>query len=267
MPAIFDSHAHYDDPAFDADRDTLLARLFGADQACPVAGIVNAGSSVASSRKSLRLAERFPGLFAAVGVHPEEAAAMTDADLAEIRTMAVHPKAVAVGEIGLDYHYEDACPRDVQLRWFRRQLELARELSLPVILHDREAHGDMLDTLTAFFPARPGKMDRAGVLHCFSGSVEMADEMVRRGFFIGLGGAVTFKNARRAVEVAASIPLDALLLETDAPYMAPVPHRGKRCDSSLIAYTAQTIAQARGIDAEEVLRATAENARRLFGIR
>ena len=217
MPAIFDSHAHYDDPAFDADRDTLLARLFGADQACPVAGIVNAGSSVASSRKSLRLAERFPGLFAAVGVHPEEAAAMTDADLAEIRTMAVHPKAVAVGEIGLDYHYEDACPRDVQLRWFRRQLELARELSLPVILHDREAHGDMLDTLTAFFPARPGKMDRAGVLHCFSGSVEMADEMVRRGFFIGLGGAVTFKNARRAVEVAASIPLDALLLETDAP--------------------------------------------------
>ena len=137
MPAIFDSHAHYDDPAFDADRDTLLARLFGADQACPVAGIVNAGSSVASSRKSLRLAERFPGLFAAVGVHPEEAAAMTDADLAEIRTMAVHPKAVAVGEVGLDYHYEDACPRDVQLRWFRRQLELARELSLPVILHDR----------------------------------------------------------------------------------------------------------------------------------
>ena len=238
MPAIFDSHAHYDDPAFDADRDTLLARLFGADQACPVAGIVNAGSSVASSRKSLRLAERFPGLFAAVGVHPEEAAAMTDADLAEIRTMAVHPKAVAVGEVGLDYHYEDACPRDVQLRWFRRQLELARELSLPVILHDREAHGDMLDTLTAFFPAGPGKMDRAGVLHCFSGSVEMADEMVRRGFFIGLGGAVTFKNARRAVEVAASIPLDALLLETDAPYMAPVPYRGKRCDSGMIAATA-----------------------------
>ena len=266
MPAIFDSHAHYDDPAFDADRDTLLARLFGADQACPVAGIVNAGSSVASSRKSLRLAERFPGLFAAVGVHPEEAAAMTDADLAEIRTMAVHPKAVAVGEVGLDYHYEDACPRDVQLRWFRRQLELARELSLPVILHDREAHGDMLDTLTAFFPAGPGKMDRAGVLHCFSGSVEMADEMVRRGFFIGLGGAVTFKIARRAVEVAASIPLDALLLETDAPYMAPVPYRGKRCDSGMIAATAARIAEIRGMSAETLLGRTHENACRLFGI-
>lgn len=235
MPTIFDSHAHYDDEAFDADRDPLLEGLFDVGRNYPVSEIVNAGSSVASSRKSLRLAERYPRLFAAVGVHPEEAAAMTDADLDEIRRLADHPKTVAIGEIGLDYHYEDACPRDVQLHWFRRQLELARELQMPVILHDREAHGDMLDTLAAYFPAGSGKIERAGVLHCFSGSVEMAEEVIRRGFCIGLGGAVTFKNARRAVEVVSALPSDALLLETDAPYMAPVPYRGRRCDSGMIA--------------------------------
>ena len=247
MPAIFDSHAHYDDPAFDADRDTLLARLFGADQACPWRGIVNAGSSVASSRKSLRLAERFPGLFAAVGVHPEEAAAMTDADLAEIRTMAVHPKAVAVGGRSASIIImKTPVPGMSSSAGSAASSNWRGSCPLPVILHDREAHGDMLDTLTAFFPAGPGKMDRAGGAPLFFRSVEMADEMVRRGFFIGLGGAVTFKNARRAVEVAASIPLDALLLETDAPYMAPVPYRGKRCDSGMIAATAARIAEIRG---------------------
>lgn len=266
MSAIFDSHAHYDDPAFDTDRDTLLARLFDVDQTYPVAGIVNAGSSVAASRKSLQLAGEYPGLYAAVGVHPEEAAAMTDADLDEIRTMAAHPKTVAIGEIGLDYHYEDACPRDVQLHWFRRQIELARELRRPVILHDREAHGDMLAALAAFYPTGTGKIDRAGVLHCFSGSPDMAEEVIRRGFCIGLGGAVTFKNARRAVEVAASIPLDTLLLETDAPYMAPVPYRGSRCDSGMIAATAARIAEIRGMSVDTLLDKTRENACRLFGI-
>lgn len=266
VSAIFDSHAHYDDPAFDHDRDALLTRLFDPSQDCPVAGIVNAGSTVDSSRQSLRLAEAYPRLFAAVGVHPEEAANMNDGDLAEIRAMAAHPKAVAIGEIGLDYHYEDACPREVQIAWFRRQLELARALSLPVILHDREAHGDMLDILAAFYPAGPGRIERAGVLHCFSGSVEMAREVIRRGFYIGLGGAVTFKNARKAVDVAAAIPLDALLLETDAPYMAPVPYRGKRCDSGMIAATAARIAEIRGITEADLLAQTEENARRLFGM-
>ena len=161
MASIFDSHAHYDDHAFDSDpgsdeaagsepgrlqlsRDALLESLFDPDQECPISGIVNAGSSVASSRESLKLAERYPRLFAAVGVHPEEAAAMSEADLSAVRELAAHPKAVAIGEIGLDYHYEDACPRDVQLRWFRRQLDLARELRMPVILQHRDAHGDML---------------------------------------------------------------------------------------------------------------------------
>ncbi len=266
MPAIFDSHAHYDDSAFDPDRDVLLTRLFDQSQDYPVTGIVNAGSTVDSSRMSLRLAEAYPHLFAAVGVHPEEAASMTGRALDEIRAMTTHPKAVAIGEIGLDYHFEDACPREVQMAWFRRQLELAQALSLPVILHDREAHQDMLETLSAFYPAGPGKMERAGVLHCFSGSVEMAQEVIRRGFYIGLGGVVTFKNARKAVEVAAAVPLDALLLETDAPYMAPVPYRGKRCDSGMIAATAARVAEIRGMSAADLLARTEENARRLFGI-
>lgn len=283
MASIFDSHAHYDDHAFDSDpgsdeaagsepgrlqlsRDALLESLFDPDQECPVSGIVNAGSSVASSREGLKLAERYPRLFAAVGVHPEEAAAMSEADLSAVRELAAHPKAVAIGEIGLDYHYEDACPRDVQLRWFRRQLDLARELRMPVILHDREAHGDMLDILAAYYPVGTGKIERAGVLHCFSGSVEMAEEVIRRGFCIGLGGAVTFKNARRAVEVAAALPAEALLLETDAPYMAPVPYRGRRCDSSMIAATAARIAEIRGVTISALLDQTRENACRLFGI-
>ena len=255
MEGIFDSHAHYDAEQFDEDRDVLRGRL----PSLGVVGVVNAASNLAYSRTSIALAERYPYVYAAVGIHPEEAGALTDEDLRELRRLYAHPKVVAIGEIGLDYHYEDACPRAVQQDRFRRQTALAAQLGAPVIVHDREAHEDVLEILREYRPA--------GVIHCFSGSVETMREAVKLGLYIGLGGAVTFKNARRPVEVAAAVPLDRLLVETDAPYMAPVPHRGKRCDSSLIAYTAQTIAQARGIDAEEVLRATAENARRLFGIR
>lgn len=254
MPMIFDSHAHYDAEAFDADRDEVLASL----PQKHVCGIINAASDLSSSHRSIAMAEQYPFVWAAVGVHPEEAAGMQDEDLQTIRKLAGSPRVVAVGEIGLDYHWEDACPRAIQQKWFDRQLELAKECGLPVIVHDRDAHEDMLHLLKTHRPA--------GVVHCFSGSVEMMKEAVRLGMYIGLGGAVTFKNARKPVEVAAAVPLERLLLETDAPYMAPVPCRGKRCDSSLIAYTAARIAEIRGMSVDELLMQTARNARMLFGI-
>lgn len=254
MPAIFDSHAHYDAEAFDEDREALLASLPGKN----VAGVVNAASDAASAQKSVWLAEKYPFLWAAAGIHPEEAAGAGEEDLAICRRLLGHPRVVAVGEIGLDYHYEDACPRETQLLWFRRQLALAVELDKPVIVHDREAHEDVLRLLEEFRPR--------GVVHCFSGSVEMMRQVVRMGMYIGLGGAVTFKNARKPVEVAAAVPADRLLLETDAPYMAPVPFRGRRCDSSLIACTAERIAEIRGVEMTELLEQTARNARTLFQI-
>lgn len=277
MSAIFDSHAHYDSHAFEADRDQLLSKLFISGDAgegfspVPVCAIVNAASDLPSSRTGIALAERYDRIWCGVGIHPEEAAPVTEEDMADLRELAGHPKVVAVGEIGLDYHYEDLCPREIQLKWFRRQLELARELQLPVIVHDREAHEDTMALLTEF--CRPTDRSGAnetvpltGVIHCFTGSAEMAREAVKLGLYIGLGGVVTFKNARKAVEVAAAIPLDRLLLETDAPYMAPVPFRGKRCHSGLIAHVAARIGEIRGIPAEQVLDAARDNACRLFGI-
>lgn len=251
---IFDSHAHYDDAAFDNDRDALLTAL----PQDGVIGVINAASSVPSARVSLALAERYPHVWAAVGVHPEAVNAMTEKDLAAVEALAAHPRAVAIGEIGLDYHWEDACPRAVQQEWFERQLALACRLSLPVIVHDRDAHEDTLRLLRQYRPT--------GVIHCFSGSVEMMREAVALGLYVGLGGATTFKNARKPVEVAAAVPADRLLLETDAPYMAPVPCRGKRCDSRMIAHTAAVIAAARGITADELLHTTAQNAKRLFSV-
>ena len=219
---ILDAHAHYDDPAFDADRDALIASL-------PAAGIglvVNAGSDLASSRASVALAERWPFFRAAVGIHPHEASSWDGAAERELRALAAHPRAVALGEIGLDYHY-DLSPRDVQKRVFERQLALAEELGLPVVLHEREALGDTLEILAR----HPGAK---GMFHCFSGSPETAAECVKNGWYISLGGAVTFKNAKRPPAVMASVPGDRLLTETDCPYMAPVPFRGRRCDSTMI---------------------------------
>ena len=252
MAGIFDSHAHYGDTAFDPDRETLLATL----PQKGVTGVIEAGVDPASSEAGLRLAHRYRYIWAAVGVHPEEAGRATDDWLTRIAALSRDPRAVAIGEIGLDYHYEDACPREIQKQWFRRQLALAVERDLPVIVHDRDAHEDTLALLREYRPR--------GVVHCFSGSVEMMREVVGLGMYIGLGGAVTFRNARRPVAVAAAVPSDRLLLETDAPYMAPEPHRGTRCDSSLIAFTAQRIAQERGIPPEELLALTEQNARTLF---
>ncbi len=251
---IFDSHAHYLDSAFDEDRDTLLTRLFSTD----VCGIIEAATTATSSEQAVKLANRFDKLYATVGIHPEEAANASLSDLETLRRLATDKKVVAIGEIGLDYHYEEYCPREVQKTWFRRQLELAKELDLPVVVHDREAHEDTVALLKEYRPR--------GVVHCFSGSVETAKEVLKLGMYIGIGGVVTFKNARKLVEVAAMVPEDRLLLETDAPYLAPVPHRGHRCDSSMIRFTAEAIANIRGVTAEEVLRFGVRNACELYGI-
>lgn len=251
---IFDTHAHYDDEAFDADREELLSIL----PKKGVCHVINAGASLKGCEDSIKLAEKYPYISAAVGLHPEHAATQDSNWLAKIESWIKHPKVVAIGEIGLDYHYEDACPREIQKNVFEQQLKLAVEYNLPVVVHDREAHKDTLELLQKYRPQ--------GMVHCFSGSVETAREIIKLGMYLGLGGVVTFKNAKQSVEVAKNIPLDFLLSETDAPYMAPTPFRGKRCDSSLITLTASKIAEVRGITAKEVLSATRQNAARLFNI-
>lgn len=251
---IFDSHAHYDDEAFDQDRGEILRNL----PAQGICRIVNVGADLQGCRDAVALAAAYPYIYAGVGIHPECVNDTPDKALNEVGTLLDAPKVVAVGEIGLDYHFEDNAPREVQREWFAKQLALANRRGFPVIVHDRDAHGDTMELLCKYRPK--------GVVHCFSGSVEMMREVVRLGMYIGLGGAVTFKNARVPVEVAAAVPLDHLLLETDAPYMAPVPYRGKRCDSSMIAKTAERIAEIRQMPVEELLKATQQNASRLFGI-
>ena len=251
---LFDTHAHYDDEAFDPDRELLLESL----PQRGVALVLNPGCDLDSSRKAVSYAAAYPHVYAAVGIHPENCAGFVPADIDALRELARQPKVAAIGEIGLDYYWAENPPRELQQQVLRAQLALARALRLPVIFHDREAHGDMMDILRKYKPK--------GVVHCFSGSVELAQETVKLGMYIGLGGVVTFKNARHSVEVAKTIPLDRLLTETDAPYMAPVPFRGKRCDSSMIPYDAAKIAEVRGITAQEVLETACENACRLFGI-
>ena len=254
MENIFDTHAHYDDEAFDGDRELLLPSL----KSRGVGLVIDCGCDVASSEKAIGLSEKYDFIYAAVGIHPHEAEKAKDSDLDEIRRLLKNRKAVAVGEIGLDYHY-DFSPRELQRAYFEKQIILANELDMPIIVHDREAHEDTLELLRKYKPK--------GVLHCFSGSVESAKEIISLGMYIGLGGAVTFKNARKPLEVAEFVPLDRLLLETDAPYMTPVPFRGKRNDSSLIPYAAIKIAEVKGIDPQSVIDAANENGKRLFKIK
>lgn len=254
MTRIFDSHAHYDDRAFDEDRHTLLEVL----PSLGVGAVIHAATDPDSARFGLQLAARYPYIRVAVGIHPEAAGRVQPDWLAQLRELAQHPAVCAVGEIGLDYHYEDGCPREQQIALLRQQLELAAELDLPVILHDRDAHEDTLALLREYRPR--------GVVHCFSGSVEMMREVTALGLYIGLGGVTTFKNARRPAAVAAAVPADRLLLETDAPYMAPEPCRGQRCDSSMIAHTAARIAALRDTDTDTLLKETWQNACRLFGL-
>ena len=255
MALIFDTHAHYDDAQFDADREALLSAM-------PENGvglILDPGCDLESSRAAIALAEQYPHVYAAVGYHPENCAPYTDADLDILRRLAQHPKVVAIGEIGLDYYWEQNPPKEFQQAVFRAQLALARELDLPVIVHDREAHADCLAIVREFPEVR-------GVFHCYSGSVEMARELWKLGWYTGFDGPVTYKNARKTVEVAAEVPLERLLLETDSPYMAPVPKRGTRNDSRNIAHIAAKIAEVRGMTADEVIRIAADNGKRLFGI-
>ena len=250
----FDSHAHLDDARFQQDFDEILARM--AENR--VTRMMNIGCDLPSSENSVRLAERFDWVWATVGSHPDDADHVDEARIAVYRQLAKHPRVKAIGEIGLDYHYEDVL-RGVQQQAFRMQMALAEELSLPVVVHEREAHGDGLAIVDEFPNVR-------GVFHCFSGSPELAHELVRRGWYIGFTGVVTFKNARRAVETAQSIPLDRILIETDCPYMAPEPYRGRRNDPSYVPLVAQKIAALRGISAEETAQATWDNACRLFRI-
>ncbi len=252
---LFDTHAHLDSRSFDADRELLLSSL--PDKG--IALVMNPGCSLVSSRAAVGLANKYPYIYAAVGSHPDAADEVNEDVLEEFRKLChLSPKIKAIGEIGLDYHYEDI-PREQQLRAFRAQMELARELSLPVIVHEREAHEDGMQVVRDF-------PEVTGVFHCYSGSAEMARQLVNRGWYIGFTGVLTFKNARKAVEVAASLPLDRIVLETDCPYMAPEPFRGRRNDPGKLFRMAEKLAEIRGMDVEEIHAITLENGKRLFRI-
>ena len=252
---LFDTHAHYDAEQFDHDRQAVLNGL----PARGVSLVVNPGCDLDSSRRAVELAEEYPFVYAAVGYHPENCAPYQSGDLDILREMSRREKVVAIGEIGLDYYWEENPSRELQQRVFREQLALAGELGLPVIVHDREAHGDSLEIIREFPEVR-------GVFHCFSGSAEMADILVKLGWMISFTGVLTYKNARKAVEAAQAVPLERLMLETDSPYMAPVPHRGKRNDSGYLAHICERLAEIKGITAGECARVTMENGKRFFGI-
>ena len=252
---IFDTHAHLDDRAFDEDRSALLEAL----PAQGLALVMNPGCSLASSRAASSLASQYDYVYAAVGSHPDAADEVDEAAIAQYRALALHcPKVKAIGEIGLDYHYEDI-PRDIQKKAFRMQMALAQELGLPVIVHEREAHEDGMTIIEEFPTVK-------GVFHCYSGSLEMAKILVKKGWYIGFGGVLTFKNARKAVEVAAQIPMERIVLETDCPYMSPEPFRGKRNDPSRLHLVAEKLAALRGMSVEAVEAITLENGKRLYGI-
>ena len=250
---LFDTHAHLDDVSFDEDRRELIESLPGAG----IGLVMNPGCSFASSKNAIALAESHDFIYAAVGSHPDVADEVDDGLIAQYRELCkLHPKVKAIGEIGLDYHYEDI-PREIQQRAFRLQMELARELDLPVIVHEREAHEDGMRIVDEFPTVK-------GVFHCYSGSLEMAKELIKRGWYIGFTGVLTFKNARKSLEVAAGIPRDRIVIETDCPYMAPVPFRGKRNDPGKVCHMAAKLAELRGITPEEAAAITMANGRRLY---
>ena len=252
---LFDTHAHLDDEAFDKDREELLAGL--AEKG--VALVMNPGCSLRSSRNASAMAEKYAWLYAAVGSHPDAADEVCDSVIEEYRKLCkLNPKVKAIGEIGLDYHYEDI-PRHLQQKAFRMQMALAAELDMPVIVHERDAHEDGMAIIREFPTVR-------GVFHCYSGSAEMARQLVDMGWYIGFTGVLTFKNARKAIETAQTIPLERILLETDCPYMAPEPFRGRRNDPGYLYRMAEKLAEIRNISVEEAARVTAENGKRLYRI-
>ena len=253
---VFDTHAHYVASAFDGDRESLVAGL-------PERGVtltVCPGDDLASSRAAVELARRHGHVYAAVGVHPENCGDWDEGQLAAVRALAEEPKVVAIGEIGLDYHWPDAPPRELQRRCFDQQLTLSEELGLPCVVHDRDAHADALETVRAHPGAR-------GVFHCYSGSVEDARTLVGLGWYLSFTGVITYKSARRAIRVLEWAPLERLMIETDAPYLTPEPYRGRRNDSGYVHLVAEKIAKVKGLDAETVAQATYENALRFFNIK
>ena len=253
---IFDTHAHYDDTQFDSDREELLTSM----PELGVTTIVNVSSTLKSCEKCVELARKYPYVYAAVGVHPDEVGALNEETFAGMEALLGHDKVVAVGEIGLDYYWDNES-HEVQKKWFVRQLELARRHHLPIIIHSREAAADTMEIMKAHAQGLDG------VIHCYSYSREQAEEYVKMGFYIGIGGVLTFKNAKKLKEVAAAIPLERIVLETDCPYLAPEPFRGKRNQSSYIRYVAEKLAEIKGITAEEVIAVTEENAKKMYRLK
>lgn len=251
---IFDTHAHYEDEQFNEDRNEILASM----KENGVGRIVDVGASIESTKGAVMLAHKYDFIYAAVGIHPDGVAELTENHMEWLKTLAADEKVVAIGEIGLDYHYEDPV-RDIQKVWFERQLELAHEVDLPVCIHSREAAKDTLDIMKKHNADKLG-----GVIHCFSYSTEMAHTYIDMGFYIGVGGVVTFKNSKKLKEVVKNISLEHIVLETDCPYMAPVPNRGKRNSSIYLPYVVTAIAQIKGISEDEVIKVTEENGMKLY---
>ena len=251
---IFDTHSHYDDEAFDEDREALLYNM----RTSGVERIVNVGADIVSSRTALALAERYDFMYCALGMHPSETGSLTEADMDWIREHANHKKVVAIGEFGLDYHWPEP-DAATQKKWFYRQIELAKEVQLPIIIHSREAAAETMAVLTETKAYECG-----GVIHCYSYSPEMAKEYVKMGFYIGIGGVVTFKNAKKLKKTVEELSLGDIVLETDCPYLAPEPMRGKRNDSSLLVHVAEKIAQLKRVSVDEVIDVTTKKAKKLY---
>ena len=251
---IFDTHAHYDDEQFDEDREELLASM----QAYGVEAVTNIGASLASSQNTIELTKKYPFVYGAIGVHPNEVDELNEDGIAWLKENSALPKIVAVGEIGLDYYWDEP-GREVQKKWFLRQLELAREVKLPVVIHSRDAAKDTLDIMKSFHAENLG-----GVIHCFSYTKEMAREYLNMGFYLGIGGVVTFKNAKKLKEVVEYMPMEQMVLETDCPYLSPVPNRGKRNSSLNLPYVVEEVARLKGISADEVIEITNRNAKTMY---
>ena len=253
---LVDSHAHLDDKRFNRDRDMIIKNL----NSNGIESVVNIGADLKTSKASVELADKYENIYAVVGVHPHSASEVTEESLDKLREFSKNPKVVAIGEIGLDYYYDNS-PRDLQRKWFKEQLKLAKELKLPVVIHSRDATQETFDLIKE---AQDGKL--RGVMHCYSSSLEMALEYIKLGFYISLGGPVTFKNAKTPKEVAEAIPLEKLLIETDGPYLTPVPYRGKRNEPMFVKYVAEEIARIRNLDLGQVIEATNKNTKELFKI-